>query len=245
MEWFIIDQHTTTRIVETEVISQFKDWLMKNKIKCKVGLRHCDPIFWLTSEERSKLTGPIGLVGCAGPTTSISKEVWESSRPIAKERDICIDITLEIPDSVAQLLQTKKFKLTPNYVGGYIKLWDVSPIKHMILERYGIYKKNGFDEALNAMKVLKPYLNEEQFAKEEHDGCGGYGCYSKDDWDWDLELVDEKLYDGPEKCISSYERNRYVETGKSTVNLSLLAIDLENNIDCIQELLLSHATLQQ
>lgn len=86
----------------------------------------------------------------------------------------------------------------------------------------GIYKRTGFDDAYNAIKILKPLMTEEIFARNHYEDK------------LDLDLVEEDLFHGYNNCLTTHKADDYIDTGMSMVKLSLLSIDIAANLDYIK-----------
>jgi hypothetical protein len=217
MEWTILDQDTCIRIVETEALLELKESIKDRQ--CKVGIANCDPYFWLTTEERRNLRGPIGLIGGGGPKGD--------SRPFAIPKKIRVDIRFILSNVQAEKIVLKKLSTTVNYVGESLQTWTVVKLTESVAYNCGVYKREEFDEAFRALNRLKPQLTELKFAKSNYDG------YEY----WDSDLVETRLFDGMDGCLQttiSYDR---IETGKSQVTLSLLEVDILENLDYIKHIL--------
>lgn len=235
IQWIIDDKYSSYRIVETESILQLKEWIQNNNYKYKVTVTvtHCDPYFWLTKAERSSLKGPIGLMGpcglhgdmgVCGPTTAEEVKNSEKSRPILDKKYIKINIEFIMSNANAEKIWNTKLLTTNNDIGEAYPTWTVTKLRKSIPYTCGIYKREHFDEAFNALKLLKSNITEENFAKDD-DGC------------WDPEMVECRLFDGMEKCLKTETHHESIETGESRVLLSVLEIDLLNNLEYIKRIL--------
>ena len=239
MEWIVSDKSTATRIVESVTLSQFKQWLHEKKCKCKIVVSHCDPYFLLTKEQRRNLTGPIGPAGCmgaVGPVGSRTADIkgWEESRPIAEIERLCVTIEFTMSNEKAEEIKSHKLVVTPNETGDTIPTWQIINIPEYAYYACGVYKRDGFNDAYNAIKRLKPNITEQQFAKNFH-----YDCENSNDIDdeWDKDLVDIKLYNGNSDCLMTGLKCDNIKSAKSRVRMTLRAIDLDKNLEYIKTIL--------
>jgi hypothetical protein len=76
------------------------------------------------------------------------------------------------------------------------------------------------------MKKLKPKLTEKEFAMIYENEYG----YDR----WDEDLVDLRLYDGSTDCLDVFTKYETIGAGKSYVYLTLLAIDIPQNLEYIK-----------
>jgi hypothetical protein len=227
MEWIVNDKSTATRIVESETLLQLKQWLFDINCQCKVTLTHCDPYFFLTKEERRNMTGPIGLIGAVGAPGYRSQEEieeWERTRPIANIERICVTFQFIMSNEKAEEIKSHELLVTPNELGDIIPIWQITNIQEYTFYTCGIYKREGFDDAYNAIKRLKPSLTEEEFA------------FNRDS-QWDSDLVDIKLYHGSDNCLDTNLICDRIKSAKSNVRLTLRAIDIDKNLEYIKVIL--------
>ena len=87
-----------------------------------------------------------------------------------------------------------------------------------------------FDISLvaNNVKLLNPHVTEKQFAYDEEKEV------------WISDLTEIKLYNGDERCIDKITKYKNVNSERLTVSLTLLSIDIKNNIEHIEEILLMY-----
>jgi hypothetical protein len=224
MDWIIIDGATLTRIVETEELFQLKQYIQEHGVKCKVILSNCGPYFWLTTSERSSLKGDVGLIGNVNWTPGGESIV----RSIAEPKRVSVCIEFKVTNTQAEKIATHKLSLTANYNGEYLPVWSINRITERVSYTCGVYKREGFDNAYHALKVLITDLTEEKFAKADY-GEGESG--------WNPMIVQLKTFDSSDRCLTTYVDYEYVETEYSNVRMTLLSIDIPENMDYIKEIL--------
>lgn len=221
MQWVINDEYYAKRIVETVETVEIlilKQCLQENGYKCKVCLTICDPSFW--REQFVEYVGPVGIVGPRGYMNESDRIKQQESKQIADPRDIIVTIEFVLSDNNAEKICTHELAVTKNNNGEHFPTWNIIKIRESLPYMCGIYKRKGFDDAFHAVKIMKPHITEELFARD-YEG------------NWDLDLVEQTLFKGMDECIV-YEN---IETGKSYVKLSLLSIDILANIDYIKTIL--------
>ena len=224
MNWTVYDdKYASLKISETPAILDLKSFISDSKINCQVNINLADAYFWST--DRSGPSGARGPCGPLGPNDCGSSD-WIDTRRIAEDKDVLIAITFTTATSLVELYKSHSLILTKNTFGETYKTWSDSEISEYVYCTYGVYKKSGFDAALNAIKVLKSSCTEIELA-------AGFSEYD----DWDLDFVDVRLYDKDTDCIKTFTRCESVKTGKSNITLSLLACDLINNMDYIKKTL--------
>lgn len=223
MNYKIIDNCYETRICESEDVLKLKHYIESNHIKCSITLQHCDPIFWETPVER---TNRRGAVGARGLTHATSKE-WELSRPIEKDENVSISLRFIMADTIAEQIKNHHLLVSRNHFGESYPTWKIHKLPEAIPYTCGVYKITGFDEAYNALRILKPTLTEKQFAYNDNE----------DQNEWDTDLTTIKLYEGPENCLDKFTIYESVNTNKSIVELTLLCIDIKNNFEYIKNIL--------
>lgn len=236
----ISDTASSNKIVLNKSTSDLKEWIQSNNFSCdlKMHISPCDPYFWLTSEERSKLrgaigcTGPIGAYGCTGAMgqTGSKNKLYPpiDNREHYADKNVIVKISFNMVSNRSKEICETKLYVTHNELGDAIDTWKYYP--KCVEKTYpcGIYPKKGFHEAYNAMKVLKPNLTIKEFAYDYNEGC------------WDEDLVTIKTYSGLDDCLEIIPRAiEYVDTGESRVTLSLLMCDIEPNMDYIKTVLSS------
>lgn len=225
MLWKVEDNPCATlKIVIDGDLVFLRKVLIEQKIECQCDIKLCDPYFWLTQDQRNKLTGAIGY---GGPFCHDKK--------IASDSDVVINIKFETSDDLVDKIVQIPFELTRNKVDKPLKLWDICGNTRSVRNKYGVYKRQGFDEAFFAMKKLKPNLTENQFATEKYDE------FINDDYNnicYDTDLVDIRLYDNDTNIVETIFKTDYIVTGTSTVNLSILKTDLQTNLHRILTLLM-------
>ena len=225
MVWLINDKHSPTRIVESSELLELKDYIQNNGIICNVTVQHCNPMFFVSSEGATGVSGPTGATGAIGARGIINDS---DDRDIADDSKLFVDIEFTMSIKNAEAIKNHKLILTPNKVGKYLPTWNISKCNKSIPYLAGIYKKEGFDNAFNALRKLKPNLTEKDFAYTKN--YDGYG--------WDLDLVEYNLFEGKtDKLLDTIISYETVETGVSIVRLSLLICDIKNNFDYIKSIL--------
>jgi hypothetical protein len=225
MEWTIQDQYTPTRIVETEALLELKQWIKDHHCQCWVDIRHCNPVG--TVEERRTLNRPLGAIGPYGPTGYDDGIKREDTRVIAESKRVFVNIQFVLSNTQGEKIVLKKLPTTVNHVGDSLKPWHVSKLTEHVPYKRGIYKRPGFDRAFEGLKALKPQLTELDFAKASDDACK----------EWDSDLVECRLFDGMDGCLQTATACDIIETGKSRVTLSLLAVDIPENLEYIKHIL--------
>jgi hypothetical protein len=216
MDWNIDDQGYPTQIVESKHLLDLKYWMKNKNCKCKVHITRCSPFFWMTKQEEELISSK-GGVGWRGHSIG-------NPKPIVETKYIMITMTFQMSAKNAEIIKNTKLECTPNNRGEYLTTWKINPVTETISCTCGVYKRDGFDQAFNSMKILKPELTEKDFAKN------GYG-------DHDNDLVECRLFGGFDKCIDTYTKHENVETSKCLVSMSLLEIDIEKNMEFIKTLL--------
>ena len=229
MEWIVNDSHPSFKIVENEELSELKQWMMENNCACKVYLGFCDHYFWLTPAERSSLQGSYGAQGPVGPRGCIDSScICEDTRLVQTDKKVTVTFSIIVPTKLVDLIKSPTVTLTSNYNGDTLPTWTFTPGGEYIPLTFGAYKRDGFDAAFNAMKVLKKDLDEEDFATIHSEDYGS---------SWDTDLVDVRPFNGIDGCIKTFVRSESIETGKSRACMSFLACDIGSNIDYIKEIL--------
>lgn len=232
MEWKVQDSYTSIRIVD-DIISSFKEWTRSNLgLKCKVTLSLCEPTFWMTTEEQAKLQGSEGSLAI---WPLISSELLlipppaspPDTRKVAEPKQVVVSITFRMANVHADKLKTHALILTKNPRGETLPPWNVQRLGTRVPYCCAVYKRPGFDEAYIAMKALKPELTELTFAKNEWSYNSG----------WDEQLVSLELFHGWTNCLKTFKAFEPIDTGDSEVTLSLLAPDVNANLDYITALL--------
>lgn len=129
----------------------------------------------------------------------------------------------------------------------------------IVTKKYGIYKRDGFDEAFKALHKLKPLLTEIEFAKfidpqkiidpyyyKQYCDCCNcssckYAAISTPELEWDDDLVEIREFTGDESCFESYEKSHSEQIFKNIFNthISITVSELPENIDVIKFLLLN------
>lgn len=225
MQWTVNDKYASTRI-DDSVVSKFEEWVRNSGVKCDIKLEFVDPYFWLTQEERDGLRGPIGPHGCDGINFPGTPN-YVDNRPVTPSNRVQVNITFKMENERAKQLKNLPLKLTKNHIGNALQTWCIRPNRGHLQYCCGVYKKPGFDMAFNALKVMKPQLNESDFATTEYAHTSG----------WDDELVSLELFHGMDNCLKTFTANDFYDAGDSTVTLQLLAIDVNENFDYITTLL--------
>ena len=229
MDWVIENRdYETTRIVESSDILELKQIIQSKDVKCKVILHHCDPSFWLTKREITEkygcITGGTSNVATGYKPISIQEaEEKNKIRPIADGKMVLVTITFTMPSKDFETIQSQKFDLTINYVGKTYNLWHKEKIYIKVPYTCGVYKIEGFDNAFNNVKLLNPHVTEKQFAYDEEKEV------------WDSNLTEIKLYNGDDGCINKITKYKNINSEKITVSLTLLSIDIKNNIEHIEK----------
>lgn len=227
MAWVIKDEHCSLRIDDT-IVSKLKTWVSENKPECQISLELVQPYFWLTIEQSNNLSGPMGVEGPNGATDCLELVEKQDTRPAAEPRDVEVAIIFRTTEEDTKVLETSKLVLTKNPRGQSLHAWHFQSMDEPVKVCRGIYKRPGFDQAYEAMKVCKPNLTPESFC-------------SPTTWDhdtnWDEDLVSVEPFHGHEDCIKTFSKVKYVPTGKTKVVLSLLAVDVEPNFEFLKTLL--------
>jgi hypothetical protein len=227
MEWKVDTFSSIT--IDDSVVSKLKEWAHIHKPECKFRVKMCDPMFWLTKEERERLTGPIGNYGDTGVRGPIGYEGPCSKPeplPTVESKKVVVQIEFTIPTIYAEKICVA-LKTTLNSIGMEYPTWAIFKMDEGISFPCGIYKKKGFDEAYQALRMLKPNLSEQQFANAVDD------CLVSPDED----LVTMEPFHGMNGCIKVLKNTVLIDTGKSNVCLSLLAIDVDANFEYLTTLL--------
>ncbi len=220
MQWLVNDSCYPTKIVETSELIELKEWLQQKGSKCKVNIFPCPERFFLSHEERNKIYGCEGTRGSVGPN-GIG---YVDPRDPTPNEKVNVSFSFVMSKEKAQLIIEHKLKVTANQYGETIPTWKQSNCTELIGYCRGVYKKPGFDTAYKAISALKPDLTELDFARIK----------SYSDSHWDKDLVELKLYSGPDSCLEHHTKYEMVETYKSNVELTLRLIDLASNMEYIK-----------
>lgn len=223
MNYKINDLSYETRICESADVLELKNYIEKNNIKCSITLQHCDSYFWETQVERNNRMGSFGQRGL---THAKSKE-WELSRPIEEDKNVSIKISFIMADTIADQIKNHQLIVSHNHFNERYPTWKIHKLPESIPYTCGVYKVTGFDEAFNALRVLKPKLTEKEFAYINNE--------YQNEWDNDLTII--KLYHGTENCLDIFTNYESVNTNKSIVELTLLCTDIKNNLEYIKNIL--------
>lgn len=182
--------------------------------------------FYLKSTDISK-EGPMGWIG---PHTY--KE--DDDRELTDQKYLKLHMTLKLDGDYNDsdfLEYTKDFKLASNTQNENLNLLDFRKCNKCCEKSYGYYKIDKFDEFYNIFKKIKPNITPEEFAKYGIIECCDYFCkYNKD-------FVKVEEYD-PNKQGLIEQFNKKVKDGITTdIKLSILTIDIEQNIDLLIKLI--------
>lgn len=228
---FTISNHesASTRLIETQTLTNFKQFLLDNSCKCRVNVAHTSLHFWLTQQERGYLNGCIGAIGSNG-AQGCSYNTTDT-RPIAVKERVEVQINFTIEVSIAEKISKHIFILTENHVGETLKTVTSYKVSETNPYMCGVYKRPGFDSVYKAIKTMKPNLTELELAKFniDEDSCQ----------DFDDDLVELRLFEGGPDCIYKFKNQTYHIAGKSNVCITVLLCDLDSNLDYIQSILLS------
>lgn len=221
MDWIVHDNISKYRIAESDTLLELKECL-KNK-KCKVALSECE-WFWRIKPDSNGMLGCIGATGCVGVygiTSAQQAEQW-NLRPAWDSKDVSVSITFPMSKENAKSILDSKLSLTKNMYDKTLTPWTTQEKTEYLYYTCGVYKKEGFDEAYKTMHKLKPHLTEKDFAYDYND-------------EWDADLVDIRLYDTND-CIATTNKYECINTNIMMVTLTLLEIDVQNNMHFIKNI---------
>ena len=220
MEWINNDKYDKLRIAESDVLLELKAHL-QNK-KCKVTLSECEWFWRLKPDSNGNVgcMGATGVVGACGSRSYEEAEKW-NNRPAQDSKNVQVSITFPMSKANAVLVTNSKLSLTKNTYGNTLTTWRTDEKHEGVYYTCGVYKKDGFDEAFRSMQKLKPTLSEKDFAMQYDE--------------WDEDLVDVRLYDTND-CIAIERKYDYISTGIMMVTLTLLEIDIMNNLHFIKNI---------
>jgi len=207
------------KMVESDALVQFREWIIKHKCRCRVIINVADAYFLMSDDERENLNLQ---------SYNIDSQPISGVRPIYKDEQLVVHISFDMSSDVLDKFNTNMFKLTPNENGITMPL--------IISTKYirdktcvcGAYKRSHFDSSFNQVKDLKPDITEKDF------------CIIKQDWDnsiFDTELVTIEPYKGMKDCVELMCNNTQVPTGISRVTLSLRMIDIDINLEHLKLIL--------
>lgn len=128
-------------------------------------------------------------------------------------------------DTIADQIKNHQLIVSCNHFGESYPTWKIHKLPEAIPYKCGVYKVTGFDEALNALRVLKPNLTDKEFV------------YNNEECKWDTDLTILRLYDGSENCLDTYTNYESINSNKSIVELTLLCLDIKNNFQYIKNIL--------
>jgi hypothetical protein len=234
MEWIIRNRnYEKTRIVESMDVLELKQLIKSKNIGCKVILHHCESDFWLTkreiTEKNTYLSNSISTGYCIsmgyGISTASTAEEKNDTRPIADGKMVLVTINFTIPDKEFETIKSHKFDLTTNYLGKTYDLWRTENLYNKVPYVCGAYKIKGFDAAFNDVKLSNPNVTEKQFAYDEQKEV------------WNSDLIEIKLYNSDDGCIEKITKYKNIISEEITVSLTLLSIDVKNNIEYIAKIL--------
>jgi len=154
-----------------------------------------------------------------------------------------VEIHINAPNlqDLQDLLRKENFVIEEHELVDVFRI-DISK-KYTKYNDHALYKKHGFDEAFNAMKVLKPKLTEFDFVYT----CGFYidGLDSHDE-----DLATETIYHGDANCIHNDDGSVYTfqaidpsvyEILSTTIVIGLT--DIECNRDILSKIISSQKVL--
>jgi hypothetical protein len=227
MEWIISDKYSETRIIESENVVELKKFIQLNNINCKVIL-YINDDFWSPPQLTPCCTSGSNNIAL-GHNVFYSRVLPEyATRPIADDKNVMISIKFNSTIENYEQMKLCKLNLTKNYKGEDQSIWSFTKIYKNINYRLGVYKKDGFDYAFNQVKMLNPEFNEITEKQFAHDN---------DKQSWDTNLVYTKLYTGDD-CIDTVTKTNKLLTNNIEVNITLLTMDIKNNLQQIKKLLL-------
>lgn len=233
MQWQVEDKYLPTRI-DDKIVDELKCWLKDYNVQALVTLEHCDPYFWLTTEQINSLQGPVGLIGARGPIrpsgatgprgpSGPRTEFTVDERPVVGPASVVVSIKFILSNEHAEQLKSHKLNLTTNPRGETLPTWRIMRNQKQSSYCCGVYKREGFDNAFNAMKILKPHLTPETFAMVEYD--------------YDTYLVSLEPFHGHDNCLTTFRSSTNIDDVESTVILRLSAPDVLSNIKYLTTLL--------
>lgn len=218
MEWIVNDQYNEKRIIPSNAMLDIKEHLKNTK--CKISLSEC-AYFWQIRRDANGMYGCYGATGAIGPRSAYESEQW-NNRPGMDDKNVQVSITFPMSKANAELVQKSKLTLTENIYSEVMPSWSVEERREIVHYTCGVYKKKGFDEAFHIMQKLKPSLTKEEFAKDKYD-------------EWDEDLVEIRLYNTND-CIDTYTKYDYINTNIMNVTLTLLMIDIPDNMQLIKNI---------
>ena len=216
-EFKISDGNLAIKILFNASVLELKQWIEARNFSCDINIEVslCHERFWLTQKERNNSDGKIyGLC--------MTKEEMEIPY---EDRYVIITISFTMSNMRAEEIKDVKLPVTQNLLGESINTWTIKKIFVPKSFPCGVYVKDGFYKAYEALHDLKPNLTPEEFARKGSNDI------------WDSDLVSLKLYNGSKDCLKMIIEKDYVENGDSTVILSLLMCDIKANLDYIKSIL--------
>lgn len=236
-------------------IIELEKWMAEHNCKAIVSVHKNRNDFWWTKEERQHHNVATGYSFCgAGDPYPMTLHSYITSNskptPTSHERsafnvkNVYVDIKFTMSTKNADQLVNNKLNLTANPMGGYHSSWTIYKDTKRVPVTYGIYKPEGFIEAYLANKKLKPNLSELKFATKsqitplefEDMKVSFQGKREK----WDTDVVDIRAFDEPHNLIHKFTEYEDVDSGTSTVTLSLIGPDIIKNLDYIKGILSAH-----
>ncbi len=197
-------------IKETDDMLALKELVLKRSdtdLAIQVSL--VGPTFWMEPSESNRRDGEYGWTG----PSEIG--VPTSSRPYFEDKFITVGIKFTYPTN--KELSFDGFVATVNPSGYSLTQLGRQPQTKVESELYGVYKKEGFDEAYAALCKMKRNLTELDFASD--DDC------------WDDDLVNKRPFTDDEGCLTTYTRSKYVPSGFDNVSVLILGFDIAQNMD--------------
>lgn len=214
------------KIVPTPEVLSFKDWLETNEFDCSLSLD-----LYNMHARRPTSCGTMGHCISGRLERLELKDV--DKRPY-DNRSVVAALRWKSPSGSRDSYKSYEFDASLAVNGeNFAAIVATKEIKHSLVT-YGVYKLEGFDEALAAARKLNSDCTGVQVARiatcKACDGCD----------EWDKSLVEIRPYETDENLLAAVEGHLPKETGFEEVCLTLLVVDLEKNLGLLKEIALKH-----
>lgn len=230
------------RLIETNEYLQLKERIQQlsnvDELTLHIGLVLAD--YWFTERP----PGAVGFFGCTGLVLGSKPTPPLEEIPIMPEKNYANVITFVLSSDkynrIEKDLKAKleSFERTPrSYDSFKYENFETTSLVTHSTTRFGIYKKEGFDEAYKAMKVLKDYSSEREFYNVP--ACSGIDCHHGQFGDnIDEDLVEcREAPEGETSALEYYEKSVPNKSTQIQIKIIVYQVDLAANMDKLFDVL--------